>query len=41
MSAEVIGVPSSQRMPLFSVYVQVLPPSLIRPLSVAKSPTTE
>ena len=37
---EVIGLPSSNLMPSLSVYVQVLPPSDVWPVSVARSPTT-
>ena len=39
MSLDVIAVPSSNFRPSLRVYVQVLPPSDILPVSVARSPT--
>ncbi|CAM5653432.1 hypothetical protein SGLAM104S_04614 [Streptomyces glaucescens] len=39
-SLDVIGEPSSHLMPSFSVNFQVLPPSVVVPGSVARSPTT-
>src|SRR5262245_15689014 len=40
MSFEVIGVPSSNLMPSRRWYVQVLPPSVVSPVLVARSPTS-